>query len=45
MDIRTIFMVLGAGLLLVSWYLGDWAIYLGAPLVFLAISFSFIDIS
>lgn len=43
MDIRPIFLYLGIFLLLASFWWGDWAIWLGAPLIFLSIIFQFVD--
>lgn len=43
MDIRPIFLVLGSILVLGSFWWGSWAIWLGAPLVFLSIIFQYID--
>lgn len=33
----------GAALILLSWYLGDWAVWLGGPLLFGGIILKFLD--
>ncbi len=43
MDIRPVLLTLGFALLIGSFWLGDFAIWLGAPMVFLGIIFQFLD--
>lgn len=33
----------GALILVFSWYLGDWSIWLGAPLIFIGIILKYVD--
>jgi hypothetical protein len=45
MGFRNTLILVGTLLLITSWYLGDIAIWVGAPLIFLGISLKFLDIS
>jgi hypothetical protein len=43
MDIRPIFLILGIILIIGSYWWGDFSIWLGAPMIFIAIIFQFLD--
>lgn len=45
MGFRNTIILVGLGLLIASFMLGDWAIVLGAPLLFFGIIFKFLDVS
>lgn len=43
MDFRDIFILLGIVLVLASFYLGDWSIWLGAPIAFMGVILKYTD--
>jgi len=45
MGFRNMLIMLGGGLLIASFALGDWAVVLGAPLVFMGVTLKFLDVS
>jgi hypothetical protein len=45
MGFRNTLIFLGILLLLLSWLLGDVALWVGAPLIFLGISLKYLDVS
>jgi|GEM_PF-1426647 len=44
MGFRNTLITIGVILILGSWYFGDWAIWLGAPLFFLGIILKYLDL-
>lgn len=45
MGFRNTLIIVGLLLLLLSWPLGNWAIWIGAPMFFMGIILKFLDIS
>ena len=44
MGFRATLILIGLVLVLGSWFFGDWAIWLGAPIFFLGVVFRFLDL-
>ena len=44
MGFRATLILIGLVLVLGSWFFGDWAIWLGAPIFFLGVVFQFLDL-